>query len=101
MDVRIPETPPPPLSANLLTPSSLSADVFYEQPPTYLCEKTFSKMKYVKSCYRSAYSDEHLESLLVIRTTNLEPQLNKIISGKKQLYTSNCSRPVVTITKSL
>ena len=30
MDVRIPETPPPPLSANLLPP--LSADVFYEQP---------------------------------------------------------------------
>ena len=34
MDVRIPETPPPPLSANLLPPppSPLSADVFYEQP---------------------------------------------------------------------
>ena len=32
MDVRIPETPPPPLSANLLPPPPLSADVFYEQP---------------------------------------------------------------------
>ena len=56
---------------------------------TYLCEKTFSKMKYVKSCYRSALSDEHLESLLVIGTTNFEPQLNKIISGKKQVHTSH------------
>ena len=32
MDVRIPETPPPSLSANLLPPLPLSADVFYEQP---------------------------------------------------------------------
>ena len=36
MDVRIPETPPPPLSANvrksITPPPPLSADVFYEQP---------------------------------------------------------------------
>ena len=36
VDVRIPETPPPPLSANvrksITPPPSLSADVFYEHP---------------------------------------------------------------------
>ena len=42
MDVRIPETPPPPLSANvrksITPPPPLSADVFYEQPLIYLVQ---------------------------------------------------------------
>ncbi|PNF43698.1 hypothetical protein B7P43_G14619 [Cryptotermes secundus] len=33
---------------------------------TYMCEQTFSKMKYIKSKYRANLSDEHLKSLLVI-----------------------------------
>ncbi|UYV63591.1 CUL1 [Cordylochernes scorpioides] len=33
---------------------------------TYLCEKTFSKMKYTKNVYRSKLTDEHLKSLLII-----------------------------------
>jgi len=36
-------------------------------------------MKYVKSCYRSALSDEHLKSVLTIGTTNFEPQLGVIL----------------------
>ncbi|UYV73039.1 EPM2AIP1, partial [Cordylochernes scorpioides] len=35
---------------------------------TYLCEKTFSKMKYTKNVYRSKLTDEHLKSLLIIGT---------------------------------
>lgn len=35
----------------------------------------FSKMKYGKSSYKSALSDEHWQSLLMIRSTNCEPQL--------------------------
>ena len=51
MDVRIPETPPPPLSANLLTPPPpLSADVFYEQPLT-LIVAFFNIAKTLKNCY--------------------------------------------------
>ena len=56
---------------------------------TYLCEKTFSKMKYIKSCYRSSLSDEHLESLLMIGSTNFEPQLDKIISARNQVNSSH------------
>ncbi|CAI9718805.1 transcription factor II-I repeat domain-containing 2-like [Octopus vulgaris] len=55
---------------------------------TYLCEKTFSKMKYTKSCYRSQLSDEHLNALLVIGTTHFEPQLDKILSEMKQFHVS-------------
>ncbi|UYV80829.1 hypothetical protein LAZ67_19001894 [Cordylochernes scorpioides] len=36
---------------------------------TYLCEKTFSKMKYTKNVYRSKLTDEHLKSLLIIGLT--------------------------------
>ena len=45
---------------------------------TYLCEKTFSKMKYMKSSYRAMLSDDRLQSLLMIGSTNFEPQLSVI-----------------------
>jgi len=59
---------------------------------TYLCEKTFSKMKYIKSCYRSQLSNEHLNALLVIGTTHFEPQLDKILSEMKQFHISPIDR---------
>jgi hypothetical protein len=52
---------------------------------TYLCEKTFSRMKYVKSPYRSALTDEHLQLILMIRSTNFEPQFGEICSQKKPI----------------
>jgi hypothetical protein len=55
---------------------------------TYICEKTFSKMKYTKSCYRSQLSDEHLNALLMIGTTHFEPQLDKILSEMHQYHVS-------------
>ncbi|UYV67259.1 EPM2AIP1 [Cordylochernes scorpioides] len=45
---------------------------------TYLCEKTFSKMKYTKNVYRSKLTDEHLKSLLIIGTSKISPQLQTI-----------------------
>ena len=39
---------------------------------TYLCEQTFSKMKYVKSSYQANLSDDHLKSILTIDSCNLE-----------------------------
>jgi hypothetical protein len=56
---------------------------------TYLCEKTFSKMKYTKNIYRSKLTDEHLKSLLIISTSKLDPQLQTIVSGKLQLHKSH------------
>jgi hypothetical protein len=56
---------------------------------TYICEKTFSKMKYVKSIYMSSFSGEHLKSVLTIGQTNFEPQLNLILAGESQYYSSH------------
>lgn len=39
----------------------------------YLYGKTFSKIKYIKSRYRSALTDEHLQTNLMIGNTNFEP----------------------------
>lgn len=44
---------------------------------THLCED-ISKMKFVKSHYRSAITDEHLRSILMTGNTNSEPQLRKM-----------------------
>ena len=56
---------------------------------TYMCEKTFSKLKYVKSKYRSNISDEHLQAILMIGNTKFEPDLNEIMKTKSQLHTSH------------
>lgn len=56
---------------------------------TYMCEKTFSKMKYVKSNYRSNLSDEHLESILIIGSTKFDPEMDAIMNQKSQLHTSH------------
>ncbi|UYV73426.1 EPM2AIP1 [Cordylochernes scorpioides] len=56
---------------------------------TYLCEKTFSKMKYTKNVYRSKLTDEHFKSLLIIGTSKISPQLQTIVGGKSQLHTSH------------
>ncbi|UYV79224.1 EPM2AIP1, partial [Cordylochernes scorpioides] len=54
---------------------------------TYLCEKTFSKMKYTKNVYRSKLTNEHLKSLLIIGT-NMEEACIVIPIPKKQLSKS-------------
>lgn len=50
---------------------------------TYCCESTFSTMKYVKSKYRSAMSNEHLEGLLRIACTSRTPEYEKIVTEKQ------------------
>lgn len=55
---------------------------------TYLCEQTFSKMKYVKSKYRSSLSDEHLKSILIIGTSKFDPKWTEIL-GNKQMQSSH------------
>lgn len=52
----------------------------------YLCEKTFSKLKYVKSHNRSMLTDEHLQSFLMIGNSNVEHQLNEMLFSPKELY---------------
>jgi hypothetical protein len=41
-------------------------------------------MKYVKSQYRSALTDEHLQSIM-IGSTNFDPQFEEMLSEKKTI----------------
>lgn len=51
---------------------------------TYLCEKLFSVMKINKTAHRSRLTDEHLQSILRISTTqNLAPNVNKLFAKKR------------------
>jgi hypothetical protein len=46
-------------------------------------------MKYVKSVHASSLSDVILKSVLIIVSTKLEPQLEKIVVGKDRYYSSD------------
>jgi len=46
-------------------------------------------MKYIKSKYRSAMTDKHLESILKIGTSNIQPQFDRILAEKHQFHTSH------------
>ncbi|KAI5150109.1 hypothetical protein ENBRE01_1306 [Enteropsectra breve] len=56
---------------------------------TYLCEQTFSKMKYVKSQYRSTLTDENLQTTLKVGCTNFEIDYDKILSERSQFHSSH------------
>lgn len=46
---------------------------------TYICEKTFSLMKYTKSQYKMEITDEKLQSVIRIATSELSPDFEDII----------------------
>jgi hypothetical protein len=50
---------------------------------TYLCEQTFSRMKFTKSKYRTNLTNKHLEASLLIGTTKFEPEYVNILSNKQ------------------
>ena len=56
---------------------------------TYMCEKTFSVMNFNKSKWRAALTDEHLQSIFQISTTQYTPRYEKLIGEKSQLHTSH------------
>ena len=49
----------------------------------YLYE-TFSKVKYIKSDYRSALTDKYLPSILMLENTNLEFQLSEMLPSAEK-----------------
>ena len=55
---------------------------------TYICEKTFSVMNFNKTKYRTALTDEHLQSILQISATQCTPRYEKLIGEKSQLQSS-------------
>jgi len=40
---------------------------------TYLCESSYSKMKYMKNAYRNRLTDSHLDDLLRVACSNYKP----------------------------
>ena len=56
---------------------------------TYNCEQTFSIMKVNKSKNRSLLTDSNLQSVLRISTSNLTPNLNKLVNDCSQIYHSH------------
>lgn len=55
----------------------------------YLCVQTFCKLKYIKSKYRSAMSEKHLQSILKIETRNTELEFDKILAEKHKFHVSH------------
>ncbi|XP_076034518.1 general transcription factor II-I repeat domain-containing protein 2-like [Oratosquilla oratoria] len=50
---------------------------------TYCCEQLFSKMKYTKSHLRSQLSDRHLNDILLLSTSTIEPDMEILLHGKQ------------------
>ncbi|CAB3252765.1 unnamed protein product [Arctia plantaginis] len=60
---------------------------------TYLCEQMFSAMKINKNKHRTRLTNEHLQSILKITTTNMIPNVNGLVKNKRsQVSGSSSSR---------
>ncbi|KAG0721741.1 General transcription factor II-I repeat domain-containing protein 2 [Chionoecetes opilio] len=50
---------------------------------TYCCEQLFSEMKYTKSRIRSQLSDRHLNDILLLSTSSIDPDIESLLHGKQ------------------
>jgi len=46
---------------------------------TYICEKTFSTMNFIKSKYRSTLTDSHLSNLILLSTSKINPDIDELV----------------------
>ena len=56
---------------------------------TYVCEQTFSKMKNVKSEYRTRLTDEHLKAILLVQCSHTKPNIEDTMKNKEQFHKSH------------
>lgn len=56
---------------------------------TYLCESSYSKMKYAKNVYRNRLTDSHLDDVLRVACSNCKPDLSKIVNSLSQYQISH------------
>ena len=56
---------------------------------TYLCEKFFSKMGFMKSFYRPVMTHEHLKNGLRVASTSIQVNLNRVVQKKRQPHISH------------
>ena len=52
---------------------------------TYICEQTFSIMKFTKSRYRSSLTDDHLSAVLRISTSDIQPDFDALVKAQQRL----------------
>ncbi|CAM2097121.1 unnamed protein product [Caretta caretta] len=50
---------------------------------TYICEQTFSIMNMNKNKQRSSLTDDHLEDIMKISTSNMTPKYDKLVAEKR------------------
>jgi hypothetical protein len=56
---------------------------------TYLCESTFSNMKFIKSHYRCSLTDESLQHFLRLGTTNITVDIPALVKESDNLQCSH------------
>ncbi|KAF7645378.1 hypothetical protein LDENG_00205800 [Lucifuga dentata] len=56
---------------------------------TYICEQTFSVMKFNKSRYRSYLTDNHLAAILCISTSDIQPDFSAFAQAQHRLDLSH------------
>ena len=68
---------------------------------TYCCEQLFSKMKYTKSRLRSLLSDRHLNGILLLSSSSIEPDIDLLLHGRlTDLPALLCNKSIVIYTSS-
>ena len=56
---------------------------------SYVCEKAFPKLNYVKSTHRTKLIDEHIKAILLIGCSNSKSNIDHILKGKLQFHKSH------------
>lgn len=49
---------------------------------TYVCEKVFSDLNYIKNKYRTSLTEQHIYDLVLLSTSNLNPNIGKLVQQK-------------------
>jgi len=50
---------------------------------TYVCEKVFLDLNYVKNKYRTSLTEQHICDLLLLSTSDLSPNISKLLKDKQ------------------
>uniref|UniRef100_A0A8C0GSN7 SPIN-DOC-like zinc-finger domain-containing protein n=1 Tax=Chelonoidis abingdonii TaxID=106734 RepID=A0A8C0GSN7_CHEAB len=64
-------------------PGDFSLKTFSIFGSTYICEQTFSIMNMNKNKQRSSLTDDHLEDIMKISTSNMIPEYDKLVAKKR------------------
>lgn len=60
----------------------LSLQILSRFGSTYVCEKVFSTLNYVKNKFRTSLTAAHISDLILLSTTDLLPNISKLVAEK-------------------